>query len=120
MAFVGIYRALYDYAPQSDEELEIKDGDLLFILDKSSDDDWWKCKKKAANDDDDEEFGNFNVKKEEVTDINNGADTFFQEATAYAAAGEKQSTILSARSKTPSTLEIFSGGCDIETTRHLG
>jgi hypothetical protein len=27
---------------------------------------------------------------------------------------------LSARSKTPSTLEIFSGGCDIEATRHLG
>ena len=57
MAFVGIYRALYDYAPQSSEELEIKDGDLLFILDKSSDDDWWKCKKKAADDDDDEPEG---------------------------------------------------------------
>ena len=47
-----------------------------------------KATKPAANDDDDEEFGNFDVKKEEVTDINNGADTFFQEATAYAAAGE--------------------------------
>ena len=57
MAFVGVYRALYDYAPQSDEELEIKDGDLLFVLDKSSEDDWWRCKKKAASDDDDEPEG---------------------------------------------------------------
>ncbi|KAI6759685.1 hypothetical protein HG530_010365 [Fusarium avenaceum] len=34
--------------------------------------------------------------------------------------GKKQSTILSARSKTPSALEIFSGRCDVEATRHLG
>ena len=57
MAFVGIYRALYDYAPQSSEELEITDGDLLFVLEKSTDDDWWKCKKKAASEDDDEPEG---------------------------------------------------------------
>ena len=57
MGFVGIYRALYDYHPQSSEELDIHDGDLLFVLDKSSDDDWWKCKKKAASDDDDEPEG---------------------------------------------------------------
>ena len=57
MAFVGIYRALYDYQPQSSEELEIHDGDLLFVLEKSSDDDWWKCKKKAEDEDDDEPEG---------------------------------------------------------------
>ena len=57
MAFVGVYRALYDYSPQSDEELEIKDGDLLLILEKSTEDDWWKCKKKAQSDDDDEPEG---------------------------------------------------------------
>lgn len=56
MAFVGIYRALYDYQPQSSEELEIHDGDLLFILEKG-DDDWWKCKKKAQDEDDDEPEG---------------------------------------------------------------
>lgn len=49
-----------------------------------------KASKPAANDDDDEEFGNFKVKKEEVSDITNGADVFFQEATAYAAAGDDQ------------------------------
>ena len=57
MAFVGIYRALYDYHPQSSDELEVRDGDLLFILEKSTDDDWWKCKKKAEDDDDDEPEG---------------------------------------------------------------
>ena len=57
MAFVGVYRALYDYAPQSSEELEISDGDLLFVLERSSEDDWWKCKKKAVDDDDDEPEG---------------------------------------------------------------
>ena len=57
MAFVGIYRALYDYHPQSSEELEIRDGDLLFVLEKSADDDWWKCKKKAEDEEDDEPEG---------------------------------------------------------------
>jgi hypothetical protein len=57
MVFLGVYRAIYDYVPQSDEELSINEGDLLFVLEKSSDDDWWKAKKKAASDDDDEPEG---------------------------------------------------------------
>ncbi|KAK0313332.1 cytoskeletal protein binding protein [Friedmanniomyces endolithicus] len=57
MVYVDVCRAVYDYAPQSDEELEIKEGDLLFIIEKSSDDDWWRCKKKAASDDEDEPEG---------------------------------------------------------------
>ncbi|PPJ53482.1 hypothetical protein CBER1_00322 [Cercospora berteroae] len=57
MPFVDVVRALYDYAAQSAEELEIKDGDLLLVLDKSEDDDWWKCKKKASSDEDDEPEG---------------------------------------------------------------
>ncbi|KAF1365926.1 hypothetical protein EJ07DRAFT_170669 [Lizonia empirigonia] len=43
-----------------------------------------------ANEDNDEEFATFNVKKEEVTDINHRADVFFQEATAYANTGGDQ------------------------------
>ncbi|KAJ4384128.1 hypothetical protein N0V86_000973 [Didymella sp. IMI 355093] len=43
-----------------------------------------KASKPTNDEDDDEEFGEFKVKKEEVTDINTGADTFFQEATGYA------------------------------------
>lgn len=49
-----------------------------------------KASKPPANEDDDEEFATFNVKKEEVTDINHGADDFFQEATAYANTGGDQ------------------------------
>lgn len=57
MVFLGIYRALYDYNPQSSGELEIKEGDLLFVLEKSTDDDWWRAKKKAQNEDEEEPEG---------------------------------------------------------------
>ncbi|WPH00561.1 Hypothetical protein R9X50_00339100 [Acrodontium crateriforme] len=57
MAFLGVYRAIYDYQPQSSEELEITENDLLFVLEKSTDDDWWKCKKKAVDEEDDEPEG---------------------------------------------------------------
>ncbi|KIW22583.1 hypothetical protein, variant [Cladophialophora immunda] len=57
MGFVAICTAIYDYHPQSSGELEIKEGELLYILEKSTDDDWWKAKKKAAGDDDDEPEG---------------------------------------------------------------
>lgn len=56
MGFLGIYRALYDYAPQSEGELAITEGDLLYLLEKDEDD-WWKAKKKASADDDDEPVG---------------------------------------------------------------
>ncbi|KAF1821165.1 uncharacterized protein K489DRAFT_395589 [Dissoconium aciculare CBS 342.82] len=57
MVFLAICRAIYDYQAQSDEELDIKEGDLLFVLEKSTEDAWWKCKKKAADDDEDEPEG---------------------------------------------------------------
>ncbi|KAF2146553.1 uncharacterized protein K452DRAFT_323701 [Aplosporella prunicola CBS 121167] len=57
MVFLGIYKALYDYTPQGANELEIKDGDLLFVLEKSTEDDWWKARKKADNDSEDEPEG---------------------------------------------------------------
>ncbi|PSR81601.1 hypothetical protein BD289DRAFT_489168 [Coniella lustricola] len=57
MAFLGVYKALYDYAPQSEGELEISEGDLLYVLEKSEDDDWWKAKKKARGEDEDEPVG---------------------------------------------------------------
>ncbi|OAL18072.1 hypothetical protein AYO22_10994 [Fonsecaea multimorphosa] len=57
MGFVAICTAIYDYHPQSAGELEIKEGELLYILEKSTEDDWWKAKKKAAGDDDDEPEG---------------------------------------------------------------
>lgn len=57
MGFLGVYTAVYDYQPQAENELEITEGDLLYVLEKSSEDDWWKAKKKAAAEDDDEPVG---------------------------------------------------------------
>ncbi|KAL1958006.1 hypothetical protein VTO42DRAFT_5218 [Malbranchea cinnamomea] len=57
MGFAGVYTALYDYQPQTENELEIAEGDLLYILDKSSDDGWWKAKKKTVEIDAEEPVG---------------------------------------------------------------
>lgn len=57
MGFVGVYAAVYDYSPQAENELEFREGDILYILEKSDEDDWWKAKKKAASEDDDEPEG---------------------------------------------------------------
>ncbi|KAI9831926.1 MAG: hypothetical protein M1819_004648 [Sarea resinae] len=57
MVFLGIYSAIYDYAPQGENELEIQEGDLLYVIEKSADDDWWKAKKKARDGDDEEPMG---------------------------------------------------------------
>jgi len=57
MGFVGVYRSIFEYAPTSEGELAISEGDLLLILEKSTEDDWWKAKKKAVSGDDDEPEG---------------------------------------------------------------
>jgi actin cytoskeleton-regulatory complex protein SLA1 len=57
MGFLGVYRAIYAYAPQSEQELELEEGDTLFILEKSQDDDWWKAKKKSGMGEEDEPTG---------------------------------------------------------------
>lgn len=56
MVFVGVYRAVYDYAPQDTNEIAISEGDLLCVLEKG-DDDWWKVKKKASSNEEDEPEG---------------------------------------------------------------
>ncbi|RMZ79422.1 hypothetical protein DV738_g3278, partial [Chaetothyriales sp. CBS 135597] len=48
---------LYDYQPQGAGELEIEEGELLYILEKSTEDDWWKARKKATEDEEDEPEG---------------------------------------------------------------
>ncbi|EFX01019.1 cytoskeleton assembly control protein [Grosmannia clavigera kw1407] len=57
MVFVGVYKAVYDYVPQSEGELAIGEGNLLYVLSKDGDDGWWKAKKKATGDDDEEPEG---------------------------------------------------------------
>jgi actin cytoskeleton-regulatory complex protein SLA1 len=56
MAFLGVYRALYDYTPQADNEIAITEGDILCVLEKGADD-WWKAKKKASSNDQEEPEG---------------------------------------------------------------
>lgn len=51
MPFIDVARALFAYAPQSSDELQIAEDDLLYVLEKG-DDDWWKVKKKVHGDDD--------------------------------------------------------------------
>lgn len=57
MGFVAICTALYDYQPQGAGELDIRENELLYILEKSSEDDWWKARKKADQEDEDEPEG---------------------------------------------------------------
>ncbi len=73
MVFVSICTALYDYVPQSENELAIKEGELIFVLEKSGEDDWWKAKKKAPAGEDDEPVGLIpNNYVEEVSNITVG------------------------------------------------
>lgn len=57
MVFLSICTALHDYAPQGDNELAINEGELIFVLEKSTTDDWWKAKKRAPGEVDDEPVG---------------------------------------------------------------
>ena len=57
MVFLSICTALYDYAPQGDNELTLQEGELVYILEKSSEDDWWKAKKRAPSEDEEEPVG---------------------------------------------------------------
>ena len=34
------YRALYNYAPQNDDEVELKEGDIVYVMEKC-DDGWF-------------------------------------------------------------------------------
>ncbi|CDO96123.1 unnamed protein product [Kluyveromyces dobzhanskii CBS 2104] len=55
--FLGVYTAIYDYAAQTDEELDVKEGDLLYLLEQSAVDDWWTVKKRVIGSDQDEPVG---------------------------------------------------------------
>ncbi len=55
--FQGVYTALFDYAAQSDQELSIKEGDLLYLLDSSAPDNWWSVKKRVLGAEQEEPSG---------------------------------------------------------------
>ncbi|EGW33233.1 uncharacterized protein SPAPADRAFT_50135 [Spathaspora passalidarum NRRL Y-27907] len=52
--YIGVYKALYDYAAQAEEELTIQTDDILYLLEKSDVDDWWKVKKRVLAQGDEE------------------------------------------------------------------
>ncbi|KAI5957998.1 SLA1 [Candida theae] len=45
--YIGVYKAIYDYDAQAEEELSIRTDDLLYLLERSDIDDWWKVKKRV-------------------------------------------------------------------------
>lgn len=55
--FLGVYKALYDYEPQTTEELAIREDDLLYLLEKSDVDEWWTVKKRVIGSDAEEPVG---------------------------------------------------------------
>lgn len=55
--FLGVYKALYDYEAQNDEELSLSENDLLYLLEKSDIDDWWKVKRRVVGSDAEEPEG---------------------------------------------------------------
>ncbi|CCE65293.1 hypothetical protein TPHA_0K01600 [Tetrapisispora phaffii CBS 4417] len=55
--FLGIYKAIYNYEPQTPEELAIQEDDLLYLLEKSDVDDWWTVKKRVIGSDAEEPSG---------------------------------------------------------------
>ncbi|KAI9666988.1 MAG: cytoskeletal protein binding protein, partial [Trizodia sp. TS-e1964] len=57
MGFLGVYKALYDYTPQAENELKLREGDILYLLEKTGEDGWWKAKKRASDDEDEEPIG---------------------------------------------------------------
>ncbi|PWN42572.1 hypothetical protein IE81DRAFT_301880 [Ceraceosorus guamensis] len=50
MAYVSLSKALYDYAATAEDELNLKEDDLLYIID-ASDTEWWKAKLKTGPED---------------------------------------------------------------------
>lgn len=41
---VKVFRALYDYNAQQQDELSFEEGDLLYVFDMTSDPNWWKAR----------------------------------------------------------------------------
>ncbi|TFK43561.1 hypothetical protein BDQ12DRAFT_675175 [Crucibulum laeve] len=54
--YLAILKASYDYAPQSDDEIPIKEDQLLYLLEKV-DEDWWKVKIKGDTQETDSPVG---------------------------------------------------------------
>ncbi|KAG5646618.1 hypothetical protein DXG03_002922 [Asterophora parasitica] len=54
--YLAVLRASYDYEPQSDDEVAITEGQLLFLKERV-DDDWWKVKIKGESQEEESPVG---------------------------------------------------------------
>ncbi|TFK75940.1 hypothetical protein BDN72DRAFT_831371 [Pluteus cervinus] len=54
--YVAVLKASYDYEPQSEDEVAIKEDQILFLLERV-DDDWWKVKIKTDSEEDESPAG---------------------------------------------------------------
>ncbi|KIJ70021.1 hypothetical protein HYDPIDRAFT_77892 [Hydnomerulius pinastri MD-312] len=54
--YLAVLKASYDYEPQSEDEIAIKENQIVFLLEKT-DDDWWKVKIKGESQDEDSPLG---------------------------------------------------------------
>ncbi|KAH8830815.1 hypothetical protein DL96DRAFT_1786537 [Flagelloscypha sp. PMI_526] len=48
--YLAVLKASYDYSATGDDEIEVKEGQLLFLLERT-DEDWWKVKVKSEDQD---------------------------------------------------------------------
>ncbi|KAH9483050.1 Actin cytoskeleton-regulatory complex protein SLA1 [Psilocybe cubensis] len=55
-SYLAILKASYDYTPQSDDEIAIKEDQLLLLVEKV-DDEWWKVKIKSSSQESDSPVG---------------------------------------------------------------
>jgi hypothetical protein len=46
MPFLGVCRAAYDYTSQEQDELDLRQNDICYILEKD-DADWWRVRRKT-------------------------------------------------------------------------
>lgn len=51
MVFLSICTALYDYVPQGEGEIAIKEGETILILERSTKDEWWMARRRASSED---------------------------------------------------------------------
>ncbi|THH12846.1 hypothetical protein EW146_g7320, partial [Bondarzewia mesenterica] len=49
--YLAVLKASYDYTPQSDDEIQVKEDQILLLIEKT-DEDWWKVKIKGDSPDD--------------------------------------------------------------------
>ncbi|CEI94173.1 hypothetical protein RMCBS344292_08394 [Rhizopus microsporus] len=48
MKYVQVSKALYDYDARTEDELSIRENDILYVIEKE-DDDWWKAELKQTS-----------------------------------------------------------------------